>query len=69
MQWTSTSFTADSTRRAAARAARTALFFEADGVPASSLAVVGHGASDPVAAGGSGKNRRVIVVIEVPGRA
>jgi outer membrane protein OmpA-like peptidoglycan-associated protein len=45
------------------------LFFEADGVPASSLAVVGHGESDPVAAGGSGKNRRVIVVIEVPGRA
>jgi outer membrane protein OmpA-like peptidoglycan-associated protein len=52
-----------------ARAARTALFFEAHGVPAASLAVVGHGASDPVAAGGSGRNRRVVVVIEVPGRA
>lgn len=49
-----------------ARAAATASFFEARGISASSLAVVGHSASDPVAAGGSGKNRRVIVVIEVP---
>jgi outer membrane protein OmpA-like peptidoglycan-associated protein len=52
-----------------ARAAQTALFFEAHGVPAASLTVVGHGASDPVAAGGSGSNRRVVVVIEVPRRA
>jgi outer membrane protein OmpA-like peptidoglycan-associated protein len=50
-----------------ARAAKTASFFEAHGVPASSLAVVGHGASDPVAAGSSGMNRRVVVVLELPG--
>lgn len=52
-----------------ARAAGAASFLEAHGVAASSLAVIGHSASDPVAAGPSGKNRRVVVVIEVPGRA
>jgi outer membrane protein OmpA-like peptidoglycan-associated protein len=51
-----------------ARAAGTASFFEAHGIPASSLAVVGHGASNLVAAGPSGQNRRVVVVIDVPRR-
>jgi outer membrane protein OmpA-like peptidoglycan-associated protein len=46
------------------RAAMVASFFEANGVPASSLVIVGHGASDLVAAGASGANRRVTVVIE-----
>jgi outer membrane protein OmpA-like peptidoglycan-associated protein len=41
-----------------------AAYFESNGVPASSLIIVGHGASDPVAAGDSGSNRRVIIVIE-----
>jgi outer membrane protein OmpA-like peptidoglycan-associated protein len=50
----------------AARAARVAAFFESRGIPASSLDVVGHGASDLVAAGPSGANRRVVVVIEEP---
>jgi outer membrane protein OmpA-like peptidoglycan-associated protein len=49
-----------------ARAAAVAGFFEAHGVPASSLIVVGHGASDLVAPGPSGANRRVTVVIEEP---
>lgn len=46
------------------RAAMVASFFEANGVPAASLVIVGHGASDLVAAGASGANRRVTVVIE-----
>jgi outer membrane protein OmpA-like peptidoglycan-associated protein len=46
------------------RAARVASFLEAHGIPATSLIIVGHGASDPVASGGSGLNRRVTVVIE-----
>jgi outer membrane protein OmpA-like peptidoglycan-associated protein len=49
-----------------ARAAAVAAFLEAHGVPASSLAIVGHGSSDLVAAGPSGANRRVVVVIEEP---
>jgi len=46
------------------RAAAVASFLESHGVPASSLIIVGHGASDLVAPGSSGLNRRVIVVIE-----
>jgi outer membrane protein OmpA-like peptidoglycan-associated protein len=49
-----------------ARAAAVAAFLEARGIPASSLDIVGHGASDLVAAGPSGANRRVVVVIEEP---
>lgn len=48
------------------RAAAVAAFFQARDVPAASLIIVGHGASDPVASGGSGLNRRVTVVIESP---
>ena len=46
------------------RAATVAAFFEAHGVPESSLIIVGHGASDLIAPGSSGLNRRVTVVIE-----
>ena len=46
------------------RASAVAAFFEARGVPAASLIIVGHGAGDPVVSGGSGLNRRVTVVIE-----
>jgi outer membrane protein OmpA-like peptidoglycan-associated protein len=46
------------------RAAAVAAFFEAHGVPESSLIIVGHGASDLIAPGSSGLNRRVTVVIE-----
>jgi outer membrane protein OmpA-like peptidoglycan-associated protein len=49
-----------------ARAAAVAAFLEARGIPASSLDVVGHGATDLVAAGPSAANRRVVVVIEEP---
>ena len=48
------------------RAAAVAAFFEAHGVSASALLVVGHGASDFVAPGSSPDNRRVVVVIEEP---
>ena len=41
-----------------------AAYFESHGVPASSLIIVGHGSSDPVAASDSGSNRRVIIVIQ-----
>ena len=41
-----------------------AAYFESNGVPASSLIIVGHGASDPVPGGDSGSDRRVIIVIE-----
>ena len=41
------------------RASAVAAFFESHGVPATSLIIVGHGASDPVASGDSGLNRRV----------
>ena len=43
-----------------------ARYFEARGVPRSSLIAVGHGASNLVAPGSSGDNRRVVVVIEEP---
>jgi outer membrane protein OmpA-like peptidoglycan-associated protein len=46
------------------RASAVAAFFEARGVRAASLIIVGHGAGDPVGSGGSGLNRRVTVVIE-----
>jgi outer membrane protein OmpA-like peptidoglycan-associated protein len=46
------------------RASAVAAFFEARGVPADSLIIVGHGAGDTVASGASGLNRRVTVVIE-----
>jgi outer membrane protein OmpA-like peptidoglycan-associated protein len=49
-----------------ARASAVAAYFESNGVPVSSLIIVGHGASDPVAAGDSGRNRRVVIVIEAP---
>lgn len=50
-----------------ARAAAVAAFFEAHGVPQSHLLVVGHGATHLVGPGPSGDNRRVVVVIELPG--
>ena len=46
------------------RAAMVAFFLKSRGGPASSLIIVGHGASDRVASGSSGQNRRVTVVIE-----
>lgn len=46
------------------RAAAVAAFFQARAVPATSLIIVGHGAGDPVASGGSSLNRRVTVVVE-----
>jgi outer membrane protein OmpA-like peptidoglycan-associated protein len=49
-----------------ARATAVSAFLEAHGIPASSLDVIGHGATDLVAAGPSGANRRVVVVIEEP---
>jgi outer membrane protein OmpA-like peptidoglycan-associated protein len=49
-----------------ARAAAVAGFLEAHGIPASSLIVIGHGASNLVAPGPSAANRRVTVVIEDP---
>jgi outer membrane protein OmpA-like peptidoglycan-associated protein len=48
------------------RAANVASFLESNGVPRSSLIIVGHGASDLIAPGNSGQNRRVTVVIETP---
>jgi outer membrane protein OmpA-like peptidoglycan-associated protein len=48
------------------RASAVALYLEARGIPRSSLIVVGHGASNLVAPGFSGANRRVVVVIEEP---
>ena len=49
------------------RATAVAGFFEAHGVAASSLIIVGHGASDPVGPGDSAANRRVLVVVHEPG--
>ena len=49
-----------------ARAAAVAAWLEARNIPASSLDVVGHGATDLVAAGPSAANRRVVVIIEEP---
>jgi outer membrane protein OmpA-like peptidoglycan-associated protein len=51
------------------RAATVAAFLEVRGVPQSRLLVVGHGATDLVAPGASGDNRRVVVVIEEPARS
>ena len=48
------------------RASVVASFFESHSIPASSLIIVGHGASDLIGAGSSGANRRVTVVIERP---
>jgi outer membrane protein OmpA-like peptidoglycan-associated protein len=49
-----------------ARAMAVAQFFETHAIPASSLVIVGHGASDLAAPGPSAVNRRVVVVIEEP---
>jgi outer membrane protein OmpA-like peptidoglycan-associated protein len=49
-----------------ARATAVAAFFEAHGISAFSLIVVGHGASDLVAPPAAAANRRVVVVIEQP---
>ena len=46
------------------RATAVARFLETNGIPESSLIIVGHGATDVVGAGTSGANRRVLVVIE-----
>lgn len=46
------------------RATSVANFFESNKIPASSLLIVGHGASGLVGSGASGANRRVLVVIE-----
>ena len=51
------------------RAAAVAGYLEAHGVSAAELFAVGHGASNLLAAGSSGDNRRVIVVIEEPASA
>lgn len=48
------------------RASAVAAYLEARGIPKSSLTVVGHGASNLVAPGASGDNRRAVVVIEEP---
>jgi len=48
------------------RATAVACFLEANGIPESSLIIVGHGATDVVGSGTSGANRRVLVVIEKP---
>jgi outer membrane protein OmpA-like peptidoglycan-associated protein len=49
-----------------ARAAAVVAFLEASGVPSLHLSYVGHGATNLVAPGASGDNRRVVVVIEEP---
>lgn len=46
------------------RASAVADFLRSRGVPPSSLIIVGHGATDLVASGSSGQNRRVVVIIE-----
>jgi OmpA-OmpF porin, OOP family len=48
------------------RATAVARFLEANGIPESSLIIVGHGATDVVGSGTSDANRRVLVVIEKP---
>jgi outer membrane protein OmpA-like peptidoglycan-associated protein len=48
------------------RAAAVAGYLEAHGVSAAELFVVGHGATNLLAVGSSGDNRRVVVVIEEP---
>jgi outer membrane protein OmpA-like peptidoglycan-associated protein len=49
-----------------ARAAAVAAFLEARGIPASSLDIVGHGASGLAAPGPAAANRRVVVTVEEP---
>jgi outer membrane protein OmpA-like peptidoglycan-associated protein len=51
------------------RAAQVADFLEAHGVPASSLIIVGHGATGQFDAGSPDANRRVLVVSEHPASA
>jgi len=46
------------------RATAVADFFESNGIPAASLIIVGHGATDLAGSGASGANRRVLVVID-----
>jgi outer membrane protein OmpA-like peptidoglycan-associated protein len=46
------------------RATQVAYFFEKNGLPASSLIIVGHGATDAFDAGSPDANRRVLVVAE-----
>lgn len=48
------------------RATAVGQFFEEHGIPASSLIIVGHGATDAAGSGASAANRRVLVVIEEP---
>jgi outer membrane protein OmpA-like peptidoglycan-associated protein len=48
------------------RAVAVAAFFEAHGISAAALLVVGHGATSFVAPGASPDNRRVVVVVEEP---
>jgi len=48
------------------RAAAVAAFFQAHGISAAALLVVGHGATGFVAPGASPDNRRVVVVVEEP---
>jgi outer membrane protein OmpA-like peptidoglycan-associated protein len=48
------------------RASVVARYLESRGISRSSLLVVGHGASDLVAPGSAGDNRRVVVVVEEP---
>ena len=49
------------------RAANVAGFFESLGIPASSLIIVGHGATGVFGSGSPGANRRVLVVTEQSG--
>ena len=46
------------------RATAVAHYFESQQIPASSLIIVGHGATDTVGPGDSAANRRVLVVVE-----
>ena len=46
------------------RAAQVAYFFEKNGLPESSLIIVGHGATDSFGRGSPDANRRVLVVTE-----
>ncbi|HVT66650.1 MAG TPA: OmpA family protein [Trebonia sp.] len=51
------------------RATRVADFFEKNGIPSSSLIIVGHGATDSFGARSPDANRRVLVVTEKPAGA
>jgi outer membrane protein OmpA-like peptidoglycan-associated protein len=46
------------------RATAVAHYFESQQIPASSMIIVGHGATDTVGSGDSAANRRVLVVVE-----